>query len=104
MSTETRTAEQTLAATDYRMVTDYAYAVASMRKAQRDVAESADWMMVGNAQDLLERAQKVDAIRRVADSIGVVSRHGEAWTAAAAGDTDLVSELMMDTMRAAYAR
>lgn len=104
MSTETRTAEQTLAATDYRIITDYAYAVAAMRKAQKDIAESPEWMMVGNAQDLLERAQKVDSIRAVADSIGVVSRHGEAWAAAASGDTDLVSELMQDTMRAAYAR
>lgn len=104
MTEQTRTAEQTLAATDYRMVTDYAYAVAAMRKAQREIAESPEWMMVGNAQDLLERAQKVDSIRTVADSIGVVSRHEAAWAAAAEGDTDQVFDLMTDVMRAAYGR
>lgn len=99
MSTET--AAKTLAATDYRIVTDYAYAVAAMRKAQRDVAESPEWMMVGNARDLLEKAQTVEVTRKLADVIGVVRRHETAWTAAAAGDTDKVFDLMMDTMKEA---
>ena len=104
MTKQTRTAEQTLAATDYRLITDYAYAVAAMRKAQREIAGSPDWTMVGYAQDLLQRAQTVDSLRKVAESIGVASRHGEACDAAAAGDTDLVYDLMTDTLQEAYGR
>ena len=104
MSTTTRTAEQTLAANDYRIITDYAYAVASMKKAQRDVAETPVWRMVGNAKDLLDKAQKAETLRRTADIIGVAARHEAAWTAAAEGDTDKVSDMLVELVRAAYNR
>lgn len=104
MNTSTRTAEQTLAFNDYRIVTDYAYAVASVKKAQRDVAESPAWMVVGNAQDLLDKAQRAEALRRMADVIGVVARHEAAWTAAAEGDTDKVSDMLVGLVRTTYNR
>lgn len=104
MNTTTRTAEQTLAFNDYRIITDYAYAVASAKKAQRDAAESPAWMLVSNAQDLLDKAQKAEALRRTADVIGVVSRHEAAWTAAAEGDTDKVNDMLVDLARTAYNR
>lgn len=104
MNTTTRTAEQTLALSDYRIITDYAYAVASVKKAQRDTAESPAWILVSNAQDLLDKAQKAEALRRTADVIGVVSRHEAAWTAAAEGDTDKVNDMLVDLARTAYNR
>lgn len=104
MNTTTRTAEQTLAFNDHRIITDYAYAVAAVKKAQRDVAESPAWMVVANAQDLLDKAQRAEALRRTADVIGVVSRHEAAWIAAAEGDTDRVSDMLVDLARAAYSR
>src|SRR5699024_12340147 len=99
VNTTTRTAEQTLAFNDYRIITDYAYTVASVKKAQRDVAESPAWMVAANAQDLLDKAQRAEAIRRTADIIGVVFRHPAAWTAAAEGDTDKVSDMLADLAR-----
>lgn len=104
MNTTTRTAEQALAFTDYRIITDYAYTVASVKKAQRDVAESPTWMLVGNAQDLLDKAQQAETLRRTADTIGVVARHEDAWTAAAEGDTDKVSDMLADLLRTAHNR
>ena len=104
MSTTARTAEQTLAFTDYRIITDYAYAVASAKKAQRDVAESPAWMLIANAQDLLDKAQRAESIRRTADALGVTARHEAAWDAAAEGDTDKVNDLVVDLARTAYSR
>ena len=104
MNTTTRTAEQTLAFNDHRIITDYAYTVASVKKAQRDVAESPAWMVAANAQDLLDKAQRAEAIRRTADIIGVVFRHQAAWTAAAEGDTDKVSDMLVDLARTARNR
>ena len=104
MSTAPRTAEQTLAFNDYRVITDYAYAVASAKKAQRDVAESPAWMLIGNAQDLLDKAQRAETLLRTADAIGVVARHKDAWAAAAEGDTDKVSDMLADLAAVAYSR
>ena len=104
MNTTTRTAEQTLAAADYRIITDYAYAVAAMKKAQRDAAEAPVWMVVGNAKDLLDKAQQAEALLRTADTIGVVARNKDAWTAAAEGDTDKVHDMLIDLARTAYGR
>ena len=104
MSTTARTAEQNLAFADYRIVTDYAYAVASVKKAQRDVAESPAWMLVGNAKDLLEKAEQAETLRRTADAIGVVARHEDAWAAAAEGDTDKVSDMLAGLVRTAHGR
>ena len=104
MSTTDRTAEQTLAFTDYRIVTDYAYAVAAAKKAQRDVAESPAWMLIGNTQDLLDKAQRAEALRRTADVTGVAARHQAAWAAAAEGDADRVNDLLVDLAAAAYGR
>lgn len=104
MSTTARTAEQDLAFSDYRIITDYAYAVASVKKAQRDVTESPTWMLIGNAQDLLNKAQRVEALRRTADVIGVATRHETAWIAAAEGDTDKVNDMLVDLARTAYNR
>ena len=102
MNTTTRTAEQTLAFNDYRIITDYAYAVASVKKAQRDVAETPVWRMVGNAKDLLDKAQRAEMLLRTADAIGVVTRYKDAWDAAAEGDTDKVSDMLVDLARTAY--
>ena len=104
MSPTDRTAEQNLAFADYRIITDYAYAVASAKKAQRDVAESPAWMLIGNAQDLLDKAQRAETLLRTADAIGVVARHKDAWAAAAEGDTDKVSDMLADLVRTAYGR
>ena len=104
MSTAPRTAEQTLAFNDYRVITNYAYAVASAKKAQRDVAESPAWVLIGNAQDLLDKAQQAESLRRTADVTGVAARHQAAWAAAAEGDTDRVNDLLVDLAAAAYGR
>src|SRR5699024_6468251 len=104
VNTTTRTAEQTLAFNDYRIITDYAYTVASVKKAQRDVAEAPAWMVAANAQDLLDKAQRAEAIRRTADTIGVMARHEDAWTAAAEGNTDKVSDMLADLLRTAHNR
>ena len=104
MSTTTRRAEQTLAFNDHRIITDYAYAVASAKKAQRDVAESPAWMLVANALDLLGKAQQAESLRRTANDAGVAARHEAAWAAAAEGDTDGASDLLADLLRTAYGR
>lgn len=102
--TTSKTAEQTIAMSDFRIINDLVLAVQRMQAEKKNVVEADLRTLSAYADALAQSARTVETLMRVGDNTGVAHRHPEAWATAVEGDIVATADHLRSVMEVAYGR